>query len=277
MRTVLIITLLLHGFFKIEAGGVSAPESTPVFAEALQPYLATTNASIDQETWTSFIDKLAKKQASSKNETQFLRYVFNRTHQQFLKHFATNTTFASVFENGTYNCLTGTILYSLILNHFEIEHQVIETNYHIFILAQTKEGEVLIEITDPQEGFITSAEKISLRIEHYRHQGIQPADPSLSYYQYSFDLFNVVSQHELIGLLYYNLAVESFNEKSLQKAVHYLGRAIDRYASPRIEEFSEILLLAVHESNLKDQEKILCKKELQTIRYKAMLVMASLD
>ncbi len=276
MRLGPVILLLIFSFVKAEAGWATMAELPAVSADALQPYLATTNASIDQAAWTSFIDKLSKKKASTKSETQFLRHVFNRTHQQFLKRFTTNTTFASVFDTGAYNCLTGTILYSLILNHFRIDHQVIETNYHIFILAQTHEGEVLMEVTDPQEGFVTSAEKIALRIEQYRHQGIQPADPSLFYYQYSFDLYNVVSQNELIGLLYYNLAVESFNQKALQKAVYYLGRAIDRYASPRIEELSEILLLAVHESNLKEQEKTLCKKELQTIRYKAMVVMAKL-
>lgn len=276
MRFGFIIVMLITGLFQVEAGRSSMAESPNQTTDALQPFLATTQASINHAAWADFVAKLSRKRAGSKNETQFLRYAFNRIHHQFLKRFAANTTFASLFDDGTYNCLTGTILYSILLNHFEIDHQVIETNYHIFILVQTQEEEVLIEITDPQDGFVTSADKLTKRIEQYRQQGIQPADPALFYYQYNFDLYNIVSQHELIGLLYYNLAVDSFNQKDLQKAVHYLGRAIERYASPRIEEFSEILLVAVHESNLKEREKILCKKELQTIRYKALLVMAGI-
>ncbi len=276
MRFRLIILIVLASSFHIEAKGVPESDFSAVSIQVLESYLATTNASIDQHAWTTFIEKLAAKKKTSKNEIQFLRYLFSRTHEQYLKHFKTNATFGSLFENGSYNCLTGTILYSIILKQFGIDHQVIETNYHIFILAQTNKGEVLIETTDPHEGFVTSSDKITSRIDHYRTQGVQSTDPTLSYYQYSFALYNEVSQNELIGLLYYNLAIDSFNEQALQKAVRYLGRAIERYASPRIEEFSEILLLAVHESNLKEKDKILCKKELQTIRYKAMVVMAGL-
>jgi len=276
LRFKLIILALIASFFQGEAIGTPRSNFPAASADALLSYLATTNATVDENSWTTFIEKLAQKKAKSKSEIQFLRYVFIRTHQQYLKHFKTNTTFASLFENGSYNCLTGTILYSTILNQFGIDHQVIETNYHIFILAKTNEGEVLIETTDPHEGFVTSEDKIAMRINQYRNQGIQSTDPTRSYFRYSFELYNEVSQNELIGLLYYNLAVDSFNQQSLQEAVHYLGRAIERYASPRIEEFSEILLLAVHESKLKEKDKILCKKELQTIRYKAMVVMAGL-
>lgn len=276
MKFRLIILALITSFLQAEATVIPKPDFSATSADALQSYLATTNATVDENSWTTFIEKLAQKKAKSKSEIQFLRHVFTRTHQQYLKYFKTNTTFASLFENGSYNCLTGTILYSTILHQFGIDHQVIETNYHIFILAQTNEGEVLIETTDPHEGFVTSSDKIAARINQYRNQGVQSTDPTRSYFRYSFELYNEVSQNELIGLLYYNLAVDSFNQQSLQEAVHYLGRAIERYASPRIEEFSEILLLAVHESKLKEKDKILCKKELQTIRYKAMVVMAGL-
>jgi hypothetical protein len=276
LRFRLVILVLITSFIQVEATGIPMPDFPAASADALQSYLATTNASIDERAWTTFIEKLAQKKAKSKSEIQFLRHVFIRTHQQYLKYFKSNTTFASLFENGSYNCLTATILYSTILHQFGIDHQVIETNYHIFILAQTNEGEVLIETTDPLAGFVTSTDKIDTRINLYRNQSVQSPDPTLSYFRYSFELYNEVSQNELTGLLYYNLAVDSFNQKLLQEAVHYLGRAIERYSSPRIEEFSEILLLAVHESNLREKDKIPCKKELQTIRYKAMVVMAGL-
>ncbi|UYN86747.1 MAG: hypothetical protein KIT51_00220 [Cyclobacteriaceae bacterium] len=262
-------------FYGLVEAGASRLEPQPTrHTDALYPYLATTQASVDQKVWTGFVEKLSRKQSISKSETQFLRVLFNQTHKKFLKRYAANTTFASLFDSGTFNCLTGTILYSILLNHFQIEHEVIETNYHIFIVAQTQEGKILMEVTDPLTGFVTSSDKIEARIAQYRQQGVQPLNPALSYYDYSFELYNEVSQHELIGLLYYNLAVESFNQANWQQAVNYLGQAIERYASPRIEEFSELLLLAVHESDLKDQDKILYKKKLQTIRYKAMFVMA---
>ncbi|MBX2961119.1 MAG: hypothetical protein KF687_01330 [Cyclobacteriaceae bacterium] len=274
MRHWVIILMLFGGLVSATDNRSSERDIRRLPSEILQPYLETTAAAFDQKMWDSFVLKLSKKHASKANEVSFIRYLFNQTHNQYLKRFSSNATFASVFADGSYNCLTGTILFSVLLDHFKIEHRIIETNYHIFILIQN--DDLLIEITDPNNGFITGKEDVANRIEKYRLQGVDPVNPRLAYYEYSFELYNEVSDAELIGLLYYNLAVDSFNQSNLKEAVRYLSRAIERYASPRIEEFAEILLLAVHESRLQTQEKILCKKELQTIRYKAMLVMAEL-
>jgi len=242
------------------------------------PYLATTpgmefnTASLD-----SFLDKLSRKRQSTKSELHFVHHVFTRVHQTYLQRYREHTSFGSIFTDGTYNCLTGTILFSSVFEHFGIAHEIIETNYHIFILVHTNQGSVLVETTDAVHGFITASDKIESRIAQYKNNELQPADNSLAYYRYSFNLFNTVSQHELVGLLYYNLAVEAFNKQLIEQSVFYLGLSGERYVSPRVEEFSSLLLLAVHESQLQQKEKAILKKTLQTIRYKALPAMAGLQ
>ncbi|MBX2969136.1 MAG: hypothetical protein KF803_07175 [Cyclobacteriaceae bacterium] len=234
---------------------------------SLEHFLATTETNVSLEKWESFLTRVGSKKNQFKDDRQFLEFIFYRTHQVFLKRYSETTSFDEIFTQGFYNCLSGTILYSVILNHFGIEHDVIETNYHIFILAQTSKGEVLLEATDAVDGFVTSADKIQERIEQYQQNQIRNENR----YQFSFDLFNKVSEEELIGLLYYNYAVESFNQQNLKKTVHYLSLASERYATARIEEFSEMLLWAVSlEDNLDPAEKQSLKKQLQIIRYKAL-------
>jgi hypothetical protein len=240
-------------------------------------YLATTPSAGLPHDFEEFVEKLSRKQLTAKTETQFLQQVFARTHRTYLKRYKEHTAFADLFADGSYNCLTGTILFSTLLNHFGIPHDVIETNYHIFIIAYTQQGDVLIEATDVQEGFVTSATKINDRISRYKANTVQTADATLAFYQYNFTLYRTVSQHELVGLLYYNLAVEAFNQWALGKATQYLVKAGERYVSPRIEEFSELLLVAVHESTLNFSEKNSLKKTLQTIRYKALPAVAALQ
>lgn len=243
----------------------------------LAPYLATTpNQPINTSGLDSFLDKLSRKRPSTKNDVQFLHFIFTRVHQAYLQRYREHTPFSSIFTEGAYNCLTGTILFSSVFDYFGIAHEIIETNYHIFILAQSSQGAVLIETTDAFNGFITDAETIDTRVAQYKNNELQPVDNSRVQYRYTFNLYNSVAQHELVGLLYYNLAVDAFNQQRIADATAYLHLAGERYISPRVEEFSTLLLVAVHESQLLREEKVKLKKILQTIRYKAMPAMAGL-
>lgn len=225
----------------------------------------------------SFLMKLAKKETSIKKEKEFLRYIFSKTHEQYLRKFVAYAPFSSMFSDGQYNCLTGTILYTIILNHFNIKHEVIETNYHIFILADTDTGKVLIEATDPFHGFVDTPLEIEERISRYRENTLYATNKKLTYYQFSFDLYNNVTLEELRGLLYYNMAVESYNQQNLTESIQYLDKATELYSSSRIDEFSQILILALRQSSLDDQRKEEHLKTIFTVRQKTSEAMALLQ
>ena len=237
------------------------------------PYVTTSSylhsfLSIDDQSLTtgssfdSFLKKLEKKKSSIKKEKDFVRFIFSKTHQEYLKDYKPYASFNEVFDKGDYNCLTGTILYALILNHFDIQYEVIETNYHIFITADTRQGKVLLEATDPLEGFVDNASGIEKRIATYKQNALTPTYSNLTPYQFSFDLYNAVSMEGLQGLLYYNKAVDSFNHQQIENSIQYLEKAHELYSSPRIYEFSRILLTAVQHSDWKPAVK---EKNLRTI------------
>ncbi len=269
--------LILVLIFAVEGWSQTTNPSTGHYLSA---FLATTGAEGRTTSFSRYLEQLEGRKARLTGEREFLQYVFNATHKRYLKRFASEATFASLFDHGTYNCLTGTTLYSLILYHFNIPHQVIETNYHIFILASFADGDVLIEATDRANGLVENENEIASRIENYRTmlpvQSELRAD--LTYYHFGFDLYNPVTPEELTGLLYYNLAIRAYNRHNLQHAVTYLGEAISRYSSPRIEALANLLLITVHENNtLSTGDKSAFKKKLQTIRYRALPVVASLQ
>jgi hypothetical protein len=277
LKNILVILVLFAGWPSAAQMTRHAESVAPAkVSQRLEPYLATLpDAQVYSTGLDEFVQKLDRRQANFRTEQQFLQYLFTRIHQTHLKRFQDYARITDLFSNGAYNCLTATILISTVLDYFEIDHEVIETNYHIFILARTKEGEVLIESTDAREGFVTSPEMISRRIALYRENSIQSTNSELSYYRFGFDLYNTVSQPELVGLLYYNQAIEAFNNQAIVESVSCLMQAGERYVSPRIEEFSELLLVAVHESKLRGEEKTRLKRTLQAIRYKALPAVAS--
>jgi hypothetical protein len=125
---------------------------------------------------SNFVEKLTTKDLPGDN-VKFCRALFNRTRQQFFRRYTPYASFGETLNNGKYNCLTGTALYALLLDHFNIQYSIIETNYHIFLLAHTQEGTVLFEATDPTDGFVTDPKQIEQRVKLYK-QNITQESPA---------------------------------------------------------------------------------------------------
>jgi hypothetical protein len=184
-------------------------------------------------------------------------------------------TFRETINSGKYNCLTGTALYGVLLDYFDIEYSIIETNYHIFLLASTSEGTVLFEATDPVHGFVSDPDEVKNRILYYKQNVIEPETNNRKYYEYTFELYKAVTLAQTKGLMYYNLSIDAYNRQNFESAIHHLAMALDLYNSPRMHEFSSILLLAVAESKLDKKVKDSYINLIQEIRKKRAPVMAS--
>ena len=262
---------------------VLGQESEPVVVATsapnyLESFLSTDDVRVSSEpTFDSFLKKLEKKRTSIKKEKDFIEYVFSKTHQTYLKKFEPYASFNSLFSNGSYNCLTGTILYAVILHHFDIPYQVIETNYHIFITVDSKQGKILLEATDPLSGFVDTENGIEKRISTYRQNSLTASNARATYYQFNFDLYRSVSLEELRGLLYYNKAVDSFNHQKLEESVSYLVQAHELYSSSRMEELSMILSIAIQQSNWTGDMKEKSLKLMHPISRKGSPPIASLN
>lgn len=264
--------LFLALFFTFSASG-QAPESLLYFHKYNE---VGQNTSISSAEFEAFVKQLEKKRTGL-SEKEFLRLIFTKTHKAYLKKFVEFAPFNAIFETGSYQCLTATALYALILNHFNINHEVIETNYHIFLMAQTKQGNVLLESTDLFNGFIDDEFLINQKIELYKKNTLTASNTSAVYYKYSFELFNQVNLDELLGLLHYNQAVAAFNENNIKGAVNQLTMANEFYASTRIDEFAQLLLLSLQQSKLDTETKRMYLKEVFIIRQKMLPSVASLN
>lgn len=181
----------------------------------------------------------------SKHDTKFLSLLFNKTHQKFLKNYGEGASFYKLVDKGIYNCLTATALYAIMLDEFEFEYEVIETNYHIFLLVGTTDGTVLLETTDPVFGFVADEKVIRERLGAYGQEVLSNTDKDKTFYQYAASLFNKVTLDEVRGLLYYNQAVKSYNERKFVDAVTYLDHAVKYYNSQRLIEFANLVLFSI--------------------------------
>jgi hypothetical protein len=161
-----------------------------------------------------------------------------------------------------------------MLDAFGFKYKIIETNYHIFLIVETDQQEILIESTDRGNGFVTNDQLIKERLNRYQENRMQmSSSPGKYLYQYDLDLYQEVTPQQLSGLLYFNQAVVAFNENDLPTCAQKLKKAIRIYNSPRIAEFAVILVNKIADSELGDEEKkLLIAPFASIIKVKAAIV-----
>lgn len=236
-----------------------------------------TDGTVDETAVTGveeLIESLSAKKSKLKRDEDFVAFVFARTHTKVLKRYVPYTSFGSMMTRGSYDCLTATALYAVLLNHFGYECQVIETNYHVFLTTRLNGKLVMLESTDPINGFVTNQLEIEQRIKTARQPVYSASLSTKNTYQFNTDIFNAVRLEQLPGLLYYNQAVSAYNDRDLETAVNALGQAVVRYSSPRIQEFSAIILISVESSDLAEATKADLLRKLALIQRRANQVVA---
>lgn len=275
MRRLTVAVLLFLPILAEAQGGGSLPASSSPTKYYVNLYTASNGAVVSATGFMAFVGRLEKKRPSLSDDHEFVRYLFYKTHQKVLRQYRAQSTFDKALSRGEYNCLTGTAVYGMLLSHFGIPYRIIETNYHIFVLAETNKGQVLLEATDPLDGFADKPAAIEKRIATYRQNEISQVAGGKKGYLFNFDLYNEVTLDQLLGLLHYNLAIDYYNHGKIQQALTHLDKALDLYNSPRIEEFTRVMQYTVVCSTLEAPVKTFYVKKIQSLRKKRMLVMAS--
>lgn len=218
-------------------------------------------------------DRLDAKKHRFKSDKDFLGCIFTQTHQRLLKTYVENSSYQDLIDHGNYNCLTATTVYALLLKHFGYSYSIIETNYHIFLIVHTQAGQVLIETTDPLDGFVERQKEIEKRIAKYKENKTAAREDQ---YNFSFSLYHEVTLTELEGLLYYNESVREFNAKHFEAAILFLNNAFTNYYSARVDEFSKVLLLCIAQNKqIGVAQKASYIKQLQVMRKSRLEVTAS--
>jgi hypothetical protein len=180
----------------------------------------------------SSLTYLHKKKQQYNNQENFAEYLYFYVHKKYLKKYKKYTSFAETVDNGTYDCLTGTALYSLFLSELDIGHSIVETNYHIYILINPGSGkEILLESTDPHYGFVTDQKKIARLKKEYVAENDQKREVLV---QFNIDINHRLKDKEIIGLLFYNQSIRNINLGLYDRARDCASQAIKYYSGERV-------------------------------------------
>ena len=180
--------------------------------------------------------KLERRKSKYKESDNFYEYFFYAVHNKLLKEFKKEADLAALVEEGTYNCLTATLLYAHILSALEVDYEVLEYPYHVNLLVQNGEERFLFEATNPLAGFIHEPVEIEKNIAYHTAGGGKEVVLSSTYKS-----CNRISFKELAGLLYFNKAVYFFNGGNYEAAKLAVAQAQLLYPSGRLDDLKNYI------------------------------------
>ncbi len=196
-----------------------------------------------------FEDKLHKY----KTRQSLVSAIFYKTHRKWLKRYQSLTAFGQMLKTGNYDCLSATTLYSYLFDELGIDHQIVETRYHIYITIPTEDGEFLIETTDPIYGLVTDQKEVAERLASFEVKNNQVMQDA---YTFSSMMNEPISGLELVGLQYYNASVHAYNQQDYANAIDLLLKAVVFRTSARNNEFGLLIAQTVlNDEKLTDQMK----------------------
>ena len=249
------MTILFSGILNASLSqpllNTNTPFEVAVFAKSFHEnsidYFIAADASADIELSgkvklkiAPLIDQLRKRQSKLRSDKHFLRQMFYSVHRKVLKDYSSHALFTETIMKGNYDCVTGTIVYGILLNELGYEFSIRELDYHLYLEVKTADGIVLMESTDPMYGFDFSPSK--MRINGINGKTDQPV------YEFSSVSDNRVGLKELAGLQYYNLAIKHYNNQDYSKAHASITKALNLYNSSRIKEVRDLIVLLNGES-----------------------------
>ncbi|MGB3467138.1 MAG: hypothetical protein WBA74_17790 [Cyclobacteriaceae bacterium] len=190
--------------------------------------------------FTYLVNTLQSKRDKFPSDRQFLQHVYRFVHRKSLKKYKKYVTLEETLSKpGYYDCLTGTLLYSLILDELGFDITIREFNYHVLLIVSLDKHKILIESTDPVNGFVVGEQAIAQRIADYKEE--DASKKRYSVYGFTKAIDKEISVAQLVGLHFYNQAISYLNNLDMKGALPNISKAYALYPCERIREISKLI------------------------------------
>lgn len=110
--------------------------------------------------YQSYFKKLKSELPSGQKPEKLVKGIYKNVHNDLLKKYELKSDFADIFSNGMYNCVSASLLYSCILEDYDLSYQIKETENHVYIVALPEAKGILLESTNPAAGYKSSLEML---------------------------------------------------------------------------------------------------------------------
>jgi hypothetical protein len=214
---------------------------------------STTNQTIEKEHLESIKLYLSANRSiidKIKNEKSKINKIFKSAHQSFFIQYDLNAYCSEFYYEGKFNCVTGSLFFSLIMDSLNIPYTIKEEPTHVFLLAYPSKFSLPVESTDPNmkvfipdEGFKKRyvdflADSKLIQKSEIASKGVE------TIFNENYYSNKDIKPIELVGLLYFNSGVNYLGDSNFKSAFQQFEKAYILYPSERIRYVLEVSLLA---------------------------------
>ncbi len=201
---------------------------------------------VDKENWNNLINELEVKRAKTKKDYNFIKSLFQKSHKTLFRHYQQHATFNATLTDGNFDCVSGSAALGMLLERFGYDFDIIETDYHVFIMLQIDNRDIILESTLPIGGMITRPSEVQAYLNSYKpkeNAKLNSLNTRIGNTEIDISdnsIFRKVNLTQLAGLLYYNDAIYDFNSQKYKVAAVQLAKAYTLYESERILGLKEL-------------------------------------
>jgi tetratricopeptide (TPR) repeat protein len=184
-----------------------------------------------RQLYQQILQQLNTTDLQKKNETKKIKSIYSQTHNRLLNKYEIRNYFHEVFKNGSYNCVSATALYSLLFGDMHIPYTIKESPTHVYLIAYPESQKILIETTDPRQGYMVFDQKFKTSfVANLRsgklisEQEYKTASADALFDKYYFSEDNITIK-ELLGIQYMNDAIYKLQDNQLEEAFVQLEKA----------------------------------------------------
>lgn len=198
-------------------------------ADYFSLFLAINSDSADCRLYSTalqgFYEYLDTKVSRAKANKQKAMIIFKEVHARFFRKYEEIVLFEKIFEDGTYNCVTASMLYSLVLDKYHIPYEIKEKPTHIYLVVFPGKDNILFETTNPR-GLYAPDEKAKreyidglVAMKLVTREYVNKVGIARAFNEFYYDNQNI-SLQQLAGLQYFNQALSFYHvENNIDSAI----------------------------------------------------------
>ncbi len=180
---------------------------------AVDPSVNSARYNITRREIQLALQNLNKKKFQKAKPDKKITLLYESVNREIFRQYRENVLFPEIFKNGTFNCLTASAYYGLLLDSLHIPFEFRESYNHVLPVAYPCQLQIQIETTDPVSGVNNFDEKLKFRFVNYlvdtkriTHETYDTSSIDAIFNRYYMPEKNIGLQ-ELTGLQYMNDAL----------------------------------------------------------------------
>jgi hypothetical protein len=216
---------------------------------AIDEKMTIEEANRDYESFLNVFDELNQKKIETKSITKKIKTSYASVHSRFLQKYNENEYFPVMFQSGTYNCVSASMLYAMVFDRLAIPYKVMVSSNHVYLIGNPGSNSVVIETTNPsfekaifngefQQQYVNYLRASKLISENeYKNKSVEEI------FEEKFNEVKDAEFYNLPGFQYYNKALAKFQNNEFESALTLSQKAYFFYPASQVKSLLNTSLI----------------------------------